>query len=247
MKEKIYTIPITEVFEKETFCPFCDLYQRLETEAVKYAVGPAMMEPDFRALTNQKGFCRKHIADIESESKALALSLVLQTHMEAIAAILETEITDPKKKLFSGKVAPSSIHTIAKEMEEKVHSCTICDKVNHSFERYLDTFFHLIATEESFFETFSNTKGFCFEHFSLLLCEGAGKLKEGVYLKFARRLVENQKEKWGHHYQNVLDFIEQFDYQNAHKPAKAPRDTVYQCCQLLNGVYEQKPKKLEDI
>ncbi len=247
MKERIYTIPITEVFEKETFCPFCDLYHRLETEAVKYAVGPAMMEPDFRAVTNQKGFCRKHIADIESESKALALSLVLQTHMEAISTILDTEITEPKKKLFSGNTVPSSVHTIAKEMEQKVLSCTICDKINHSFERYIDTFFHLIATEESFFETFSNTKGFCFEHFSLLLSKGADQLKESVYLKFARRLIENQKAKWGQHYQNVLDFIEQFDYQNAHKPAKAPRDTVYQCCQLLNGVYEQKPKKLEDI
>ncbi len=247
MKEKIYTIPITEVFEKETFCPFCTLYQRLETEAVKYAVGPAMMEPDFRAVTNQKGFCRKHIADIQSESKALALSLVLQTHLEAISSILETEITEPQKKRFSGKTTPSSIHDIAKKMEEKTHSCTICDKVNHTFDRYIDTFFHLIASEESFFETFSRTKGFCFEHFSLLLSRGEAQLKESMYLKFARRLVAMQKEKWGEHYQNILDFIEQFDYQNAHKPAKAPRDTVYQCCQLLNGVYEQKKKKLEDI
>lgn len=247
MKEKIYTIPITEVFEKETFCPFCDLYQKLETEAVKYAVGPAMMEPDFRALTNRKGFCKKHIADIESESKALALSLMLKTHLETLSAILDKEITESKKKMFSKQTTPSSLDGIANEIDKTVHACTICDKINHSFDRYVDTFFHLIATEESFRQVFRNTGGFCFEHFSLLLNEGKHKLKEGAYLEFSRQLIANQKEKMEKHYQNILDFIDQFDYRNANKPPKAPRDTVYQCCKLLNGVFEQKQKKLEDI
>lgn len=247
MKEKIYTIPITEVFEKKTFCPFCDLYQKLETEAVKYAVGPAMMEPDFRAVTNRKGFCQKHIADMESESKALALSLMLKTHLEALSAILDREITEPKKKMFSRQTAPSSLDKITADIEKTVHACTICDKINHSFERYVDTFFHLIASEESFREVFRKTDGFCFEHFSLLLSEGKRKLKESAYLDFARQLIANQKEKMGKQYQQVLDFIDQFDYRNADKPSKAPRDTVYQCCKLLNGAFEQKQKKLEDI
>lgn len=247
MKEKIYTIPITEVFEKETFCPFCDLYQRLETEAVKYAVGPAMMEPDFRAVTNQKGFCQKHIADIESESKALALSLMLKTHLESLAAILDKEITEPKKKMFSKQSVPSSLDGIAQSIDQTVHACTICDKIHHSFDRYVDTFFHLIATEESFRDVLRRTNGFCMEHFSLLLSEGKQKLKENVYLEFSRQLIANQKKKMDKHYQNLLDFIDQFDYRNANKPPKAPRDTVYQCCQFLNGVFEQKQKKLDDI
>ena len=206
-----------------------------------------MMEPDFRAVTNRKGFCKKHIADIESESKALALSLMLKTHLETLSAILDKEITEPKKKMFSKQTAPSSLDGISGEIDKTVHDCTICGKISHSFDRYVDTFFHLIATEESFREMFRNTGGFCFEHFSLLLSEGKHKLKEGAYLEFSRQLIANQKEKMEKHYQNILDFIDQFDYRNANKPPKAPRDTVYQCCKLLNGVFEQKQKKLEDI
>ncbi len=247
MKEKIYTIPITEIFEKETFCPFCDLYHRLETDAVKYAVGPAMMEPDFRAITNKKGFCRKHIADVESESKALALSLVLQTHLEALSEILSRELTPPKKKLFSKEQAPSSAAILAQEIGKAVDACTVCDRISADFDRYVSTFFHLIATEESFRQVVAKSNSFCFEHFSMLLTQGKKQLKESVYYDFARQLVENQQKKLKEHHQNILDFIQQFDYRNAGKPAKAPRDTVYQACQLLNGTFERQSKKLDDI
>ena len=59
MKETIYTIPINDALEKECFCPLCEMYKDLEESEVRYAVGPAMMEPDFRELTNKKGFCKK--------------------------------------------------------------------------------------------------------------------------------------------------------------------------------------------
>ena len=58
-KETIYTIPINEAFEKNSECPLCEIEKRLEKEAVEYALGPAMMEPDHRELSNQKGYCNK--------------------------------------------------------------------------------------------------------------------------------------------------------------------------------------------
>ena len=35
MKEKIYTIPITEALEADCSCPFCFLQKKLEDEAIR--------------------------------------------------------------------------------------------------------------------------------------------------------------------------------------------------------------------
>ena len=53
MKEKIYTIPLTEAYEEDCECPFCKLEQQLEQEAVEYALGASMMEPDSRVNSNE--------------------------------------------------------------------------------------------------------------------------------------------------------------------------------------------------
>ena len=56
MKETIYTIPINEAFDTECSCAICAIENRIESEEIEYALGPAMMEPDFRIISNQKGF-----------------------------------------------------------------------------------------------------------------------------------------------------------------------------------------------
>ena len=60
MKESIYTIPLTEVFEPKDGCPICRLRDILEKRMVDYITGAAMMELDVRIETNKKGFCLNH-------------------------------------------------------------------------------------------------------------------------------------------------------------------------------------------
>ena len=36
MKEKIYTIPVNDAFDKDCECPLCAMYQELENNAVEY-------------------------------------------------------------------------------------------------------------------------------------------------------------------------------------------------------------------
>ena len=57
MKESIYTIPISEVFEPRCGCPLCRLRDTLEQRCIDYIMGAAMMEPDIRIRTNEQGFC----------------------------------------------------------------------------------------------------------------------------------------------------------------------------------------------
>ena len=78
MKEKIYTIPVNEAFEKQDGCPFCRLYRQLEKKEVDRILGAAMMEPDVRIQTNDAGFCGKHYRQMLHKQRRLQLGLILE-------------------------------------------------------------------------------------------------------------------------------------------------------------------------
>lgn len=82
--EKIYSIPVTEAFEKDCECPVCAMYNRLEQDAVDYAMGPSYMEADIREVTDRMGFCRKHIRMVAAKGNTLGMALVLKTHFDKL-------------------------------------------------------------------------------------------------------------------------------------------------------------------
>ena len=82
MKEKIYTIPVNDAFDKDCECPLCAMYQELENNAVEYTMGPSYMEDDIRAETDKMGFCRKHLKKIYAVENRLGFALVMKTHMD---------------------------------------------------------------------------------------------------------------------------------------------------------------------
>lgn len=91
MKEKIYTIPVTEAFEQDCECPLCLLQSKLEKEYTDYYLGPALMEPDSRIDTNKRGFCRRHFELLYNrQENRLGLALETHTHLkEKLAEIKE--------------------------------------------------------------------------------------------------------------------------------------------------------------
>ena len=54
MKDTIYTIPVSEVFEPKEGCPLCRMRDTLEERCLEYIMGAAMMEPDVRQDTNRQ-------------------------------------------------------------------------------------------------------------------------------------------------------------------------------------------------
>ena len=89
MKETIYTIPLSESLEQDSECPFCYLENKLESEQIDYCLGPAMMEPDHRILSNTKGYCRRHMDQLAGAKRALPFALVLDTRMDEVIQTLE--------------------------------------------------------------------------------------------------------------------------------------------------------------
>lgn len=243
MKDTIYTIPVTEIFEEECFCPFCTLVKRLEEEEIAYAVGPAMMEPDYRALTNSKGFCQKHIIALNALPKVLPLALVLKSRMGNLEESLKMPQISEKLKKKDKKALEEYIDNL----EKNSGRCAICDRMNFNIERYFDTFVELIAKKDDFFETVKKSGGFCIPHYIKILKHAKKALNSKELLKVVSGLSELQEKKFGKYKSDTEIFIDSFDYKNAGKPCSAPGDTVTKSSFLLNGEFVPVKKTLKDV
>ena len=84
MRDSIYTIPISEVFEPKCGCPICQMRDTLEERSVEYIMGAAMMEPDVRMETNKKGFCSFHFNQMLRRKNRLSLALILESRLMEI-------------------------------------------------------------------------------------------------------------------------------------------------------------------
>lgn len=245
MKEKIYTIPINEALDEDCFCPFCAMYDRLEEDAVQYTVGPAMMEPDFRIITNRTGFCQKHIRELNSQSKALPLSLVLGTHLDSLCEIMDADLTSSKKGFF--KKGESAIDETFKHLNDVSCSCAVCDRINNTFDRYFEVFVYMLKKESGFLDKVLSKEGFCMEHFVRLFDAAKKSLSDSDFQKYFVPIANLQKKRLKTVKEYINKFSNSFDYRNIGKEKDFPSDIILQASYLLNGTFKPKPKKLDNI
>ena len=236
MKEKIYTIPINDAVDKGCFCPLCYLENKLDEEAVDYTLGPAMMEPDFRIITNEKGFCRRHTRDLCGKRDALSLALVFDTHLDALATVMEEK---PEKKSLLRKKKGEGEDFVAK-LKQIAESCAICSKVEKAFEQYLHTFAFMLKKEEGFLEKVLSKEGFCMEHFSRLAEVCREEFSQAEFERLFYPLLELQKKRLEKQQGYIEKFEAAFDYRNAGKKLDAPKDTLHLAGMFLNGVFDTK-------
>ncbi|MBE7015654.1 MAG: hypothetical protein E7417_02390 [Ruminococcaceae bacterium] len=197
-KETIYTIPINEAFEKDTECPLCDIRKRLEAEAVEYALGPAMMEPDHRELSNEKGYCNHHYRMLFKAENKLPLALVLDTHLEELRKKIEPMKSPQKKLLFKKQTNSSSSFA---------ESCLVCDKINHTMSRYVKNLIDMWHSDEDFRKKVANSKGFCIPHFQLLYDSSDDA-------EFKKALAEKEYAELCRIQEDIHKFTLKFDYRN---------------------------------
>ncbi len=232
MKEKIYTIPLTDAFNEEVECPFCMLEKKLEKEQVTYALGASMMEPDSRIISNDKGYCRRHYEQMSQESNALSLALVLDTHLNELIKKLETAAKKPEEKGSLFKKADYE-SPLAAAIQKDQESCLICHKLQHTLEKFAEVFWYLYKNEADFKEKVENSLGFCLPHFQLLLdCAerelSGNKLKQGkqalieLEIKHLKRI--NEEVNW---------FTKKFDYRYQNEPWKNSKDAPQRAMEKL--------------
>lgn len=219
MKDRIYTIPVNEAFDKHSECPLCTLAKKLEDEAVEYAIGAAMMEPDYRVLSNEKGYCNKHFGLMYKKPNKLSLALVLETHLDELKSELKT-IKDAagiamteKTSIFCRKKNDGVFGALSL-MKSTLSSCVVCEKIHSTMERYVRVLFWMWENDDEFKMKMKMSKGFCLEHFVVLLENAKIHLGSKKYKEFCVMLCEKEENELNRVAQDVHNFTLKFDYRN---------------------------------
>lgn len=153
MKETIYTIPISEVFEPKQGCPLCTLQRQLEERWVQYITGAAMMEPDVRLATNSEGFCADHLHAMIGQQNRLSVALLLQTRLEHLLAHLDDK---PRGK------------------QSSPNSCFVCNRIDRELARLCGNLVAVWAREPGFRELYAAQQYLCLVHHQPLLHAAQG-------------------------------------------------------------------------
>ena len=249
MREQIDTIPVNEAIRAEGECPFCHLERQAEQRAMRYALGPgaSYMEPDVRAATDARGFCRAHYKKMFDYGNSLGSALMMQTHFVGLLKELEYQAdncTAPGKRGFLSKKPLEETELLA-WAKEKNSTCYLCEKLEYNMNRYYITFFHMIKDEE-FRKLVESGKGFCMHHFAQVLEASAKYLPNAQIQWFYETVCRLMKENLAR-VQGDLDwFIAKFDYRNAGADWKNSKDAVSRSMQKLRGGYVTDPPYKQD-
>ncbi len=262
MKYHIDTIPIWDAFKAAGECPLCDIYNKCENEFVERSLGGSVMEPDTRVQVNKQGFCREHLSQLYAQQNRLGLALMMHSHIKEIIVELdkqESELAlqmeyDSKKGGLERaaravtKSAPSvsMSRDLARIARERGRGCHICSRLENTMDRYIKTVVAMWENEKEFQKAFRVSKGFCLEHYSLLLEAGAKNLMGAKHREFTKNLVDVQRENIVRIEKELEWFTLKFDYRNRDKPWGDSRDAVERTLLKLRswpGPASQKKKE----
>lgn len=259
MKEKIYTIPVTDAFRVECECPLCEIERNLLGEYIDYFLGPSLMEPDSRINTNDKGFCREHFEMLyNKQENRLGLGLMIDTHLHEQNNRLNKVYDNTIKMLNKNADKPFIKNLMAKPFSRKSHiednpldnlineleilegKCAICSKLEYTMDRYIDVILYLWFEEEDFKALFNSKKGFCLKHLKDILLGTKKYLNSKKAAIFTKNLLAMQSENMDRIQKEVNWFTKKFDYLNNDKPWGNSRDAIQRSIQKIVGPADLK-------
>lgn len=206
MKDSIYTIPISEVFEPKCGCPICMIRDTLEQRSVEYIMGAAMMEPDVRIETNQKGFCKHHFDQMMKRNNRLSLALMLESHLKEIQ-----EHTLQK----SACVGNSGGFFKKREVEKPKKTCFICEQIDWALERMFDTVIKMYMQNGEFRALYQQQEKLCFVHFQELVCYANAKMDKKTLPEFIQVSTDLCRKSLDEIAHDVSHYCKMFDYRNS--------------------------------
>ncbi len=233
MAEKLYTIPVNDALDQDCECPVCQMYNKLENDALEFTLGPSYMEEDIRAMTDKVGFCREHVKMMYERGNRLGMALMYQTHTRKVIDTME-KMKPVTKAGFMKKPDNSAIADYVKGMK---HSCFVCNRINEVFDRYIVTIMYLWKNDEDFREKYKKCKGFCMDHYAVLV-ESAGNELSGKHLESFMEctsdiFISNMKRV-----KEDLDwFIDKFDYRFKDEPWKNSKDALPRMLEKVNSIH----------
>ncbi len=213
MKHHIYSIPLAEALEAKCGCILCNLEEKFEEQAVDYFLGASMMEPDAREITNEKGFCRRHLKKMFEKPNKLSLALTLETHVKELEECLEIK---KKEGHFSKE---TTAFLTSEDIYETVRSCALCDKLNSQLNAAAGNISYLWSKNDEFRIMLEKTDDvLCLEHCALAIKMCDGEISSFKKNEYINMLINKQKKSLSKLYENLHNFTLSFDYRNSGKP-----------------------------
>ncbi|MBR4205852.1 MAG: hypothetical protein IKQ92_10275 [Clostridia bacterium] len=239
--EQIYTIPVNEAFEKVQedghICPFCLMYNRLEKNELDLILGASMMEPDVRLKTNDLGFCDTHLGLMFGRPKRLPLALMLESHLDSISKELEGNMG-----LFIQKTGENA----AKRLARLEQTCYICDRIEYSFSRMLETAALLWQSDSAFHDKVKAAPFFCLPHYGRFIRAAKDRLSKKDFAQFFEAVSKIESAYFDELKSDVSWFCKKFDYRYENEPWGNAKDAPERARLFLSGnlhVYEEDLKK----
>ena len=240
MKEQIHTIPISDAMANAGECPFCYIERKTEDHMMDFVIGhgASYMENDIREMTDREGFCRSHFKKMFDYGNSLGNAWILKTmymrHIEEMDKTFKKFKPDSsgKKGLFKKE---SSGNSIVDWINKRESTCFICTSVQNTFNAYMKTFFTMYKKDADFRKQVAETKGFCLDHFKVLLQGADEMLNEKERKEFYDVVLPMMKENMSRVYEDIAWFIEKYDYKNKDADWKDSKDAIQRGMQKLRG------------
>jgi len=234
MSNHIHTIPVLDALREPGHCAFCVMFEKLERDSVQFIMGPAYMEDDIRMETNKIGFCKKHLKAMYEEQNRLGLGLMLHTYMQQLNKDVEKILKGKTPSSFFGKDPNSALSKLKNHLTKAHESCYVCNKVENTFDRYIDTFFHLWSKGGDESKLIKSQKSYCVPHFIQVLA-AAEKLGRGKRDKFMEDIVPAWQNMLKELEGDIEWFTLKFDFRNANEPWKNSKEAVPRAMEILGG------------
>jgi hypothetical protein len=241
MKEKIYTIPVTDAYRSVTACPLCALAANVEENALDYYLGASLMEPDVRKTTNTTGFCGQHLNRMYGkEINRLGMGLMLHTHLLDLQRDISEELLHaaPSSGSFlkgRDKDYKKNLEALADKVEARMDSCIICNKISGTMDRYLDVLLWMFFEDAGFKELFLSKDSHCLYHTAFLLRGAAKHLSQNQASEFVSAFAQQQKNCLTGMIEDMEWFTQKFDYRNKDKSWGNSKDAIPRAISFLSG------------
>jgi uncharacterized FlgJ-related protein len=204
-------------------------------------------------ITNEKGFCKVHFEMLyNTQANRLGLGLIVDTHMceqnSKLKKVYEEKLNQIKKdseismiKNLSSKISTKQTETekfvdqLIDKLNDLENSCTICSRLEHTMDRYIDVIFYLFFKEPEFKTLFTQQKGFCLKHLKQLLVSTKKYLGPKDTAIFVNTLMSMQMQNMERIQQEVNWFTKKFDYRYNDEPWGNSKDALLRSIQKLVG------------
>lgn len=250
--EKIYMIPVNDAYNEPGGCPICRLRDKAEYSDLEYYLGPSLMEPDTRKITNKTGFCPVHMGKLnKAVTNRLGLGLVMHTHLKDFSEDLEPKLKaaiPAKAGLIKGRSSDykQKLLSTADLIDKRVATCPICEKLEDTMRHYVEVICWMYSHDKDFKEKFGKAEFHCLPHTSLLLRQAA-KLSQNEASDFVEALYANNSQTFASLIDDVEFFTLKFDYRNTDKPWGTSKNAIQRSMRFLSSdgrdFDEQQSKK----